>query len=242
MITDQRRESSPNGEKEIKCQREKLRARLNDWRSIQTNFIPTINEFLSHSSTKNPEEEKLYLPSDFLSSQRTNLGLNQLAHGESQLREGAAFDALARVQTAVKVIVVLRDRKKKDAHGQEKHTRALSKIHLAESKRDHAMSEYNRSRQALIALDVVDAGTVFPALSLQDTFRKSTLSKRSVGDSRRTDGVIWTYGGINGQPRHSSSNATSTADPTTEAMLENIPPSGTQGSKAKKRMSPDSPI
>lgn len=236
MIADEHRESSPGGEKDIKRQREKLRARLDDWRSIQSNFIPTIDEFLSQSATKHPEEEKLYLPSDFLSSQRTHLNLNQLAHGESQLREGAAFDALARVQTAVKAIVVLRDRKKKDAHGQEKHTRALSKIHLAESKRDQAMNEYNRSRQALIALDVVGASTAFPVLSIQDTFRKSTLIKRSVGDSRRTDGVIWTYGGVDGQPRRSSGDSMSTANPVTEVILENIPPSGTQVSKAKKRM------
>lgn len=213
-----------------------MRSRLNDWRSIQINFIPTIDEYLATSTTKNPEEEKLYLPSDFSSVQRASLNLEKLAHGESQLREGAAFDALARVQTAVKVIVVLRDRKKSDAYGQEKNTRALSKIHLAEAKRDLAMNEYSHSRQALIALDVPEAASDFPALSLKDTFRKSTLIKRSVGDSRRTDGVIWTYGGVNGQPRHAvADDGMPTAGPAEGERLEEGPSSGTQVSKAKKR-------
>lgn len=234
-IVNERLKPSPGVEKEIKGQREKLRSRLNDWRTIQTTFIPTIDEYLMTSVTKNPEEEKLFLPSDFSMVQRTHLGIVELAQAESQLREGAAFDALSRVQTAVKVIVVLRDRKKKDAHGQEKHTRALSKIHIAEAKRDLAMNDYNRSRLALIALDTPDADTAFPLLSLKDTFRKSTLIKRSVGDSRRTDGVMWTYGGVNGKPRRAAADDNQTAVET--SLIQPEPLSGTQVSKSKKRMS-----
>ena len=48
----------------------------------------------------------------------------------------------------------------------------------------------------MIALGMVEedgANSPFPRLEVKDTFMKSTSQRRQLGDSRHTDGMLWSF-------------------------------------------------
>jgi hypothetical protein len=156
--------------------------------------MPMVADEVQHSIQKSKlaEEETLCLPSDFTADQRSALGLVDLAADEVALREGGAFDAIRKVQSMAKALSALGSDKKKHARGQVLNTRAISKIRDLEAKRNEAIIEYNSARKALISLnqDKETTDARFPILSIHDTFRKSPIDKRQLGDTWRT-GRAW---------------------------------------------------
>src|SRR6266567_8598284 len=82
--------------------------------------------------------------------------------------------------------------KKAHAYGQERHTKAASQIEDTNSRQQAAIGDYLSIRKSLIALGMTEEDPRFPPLSIEDTKRLSTNSKRAVGDSRCLDGKIWT--------------------------------------------------
>ena len=141
------------------------------------------------------EHECLFLPSDFPRGQdRQAAEAVALGVEEAKLREGEAFDALRAIQSAVKTMTALQDKKRKDSRGQAQNTRSSNYIREAQSRRDHHMAVYNSARRAMIALGSVsqdDPQSPFPPLELKDTFMKSRQKGRALGDSRRTEGMLW---------------------------------------------------
>lgn len=139
------------------------------------------------------EEEKLFLPSDFVLGERQSLRLTTLAINETRLREGQAFDALLKICGHVKCINSMWHRKAKDVRGVSAHTRSLECIRDAESRRDAQVMLYEAARQALIRLDVMDDSkdAQFPKLEQDDMARHSTEARRQTGDSKRHDGRLW---------------------------------------------------
>jgi hypothetical protein len=110
------------------------------------------------------------------------------------LREGQAFDALRAIQSAVKSLTALQDRKRKHARGQAENTKSGNYIREAQGRRDHHMATYTSARCALICLGMLsddDPHSSFPPLALEDTFMKSRRRGRGLGDSHRTDGRLW---------------------------------------------------
>lgn len=160
--------------------------------------MPKASDWLSRLCPGEVENEKLYLPSDLSTVEREADGVAVLGGEEAKLREGEAFDALHAIRTAVKAVVAMRDRKRRDARGQAENTRSGRYIRDAEVRRDRHMETYAAARNAMLALGSIDADNVsnspFPPLALQDTFMKSRQRKRGVGDSRRTDGALWRMG------------------------------------------------
>ena len=217
--------------------RQKLRSRIDKWRTTQKSLMETIGDHvasqtLEGSTLDAPEEEKLFLPSDFNAAQRVRFGIAHLAEIERRLQEGTAFDALQTLRTIVKVIVVLRAQKKKNEAGQTQHTRALTKIEDVEARRDLAMADYNESRIRLIALGLAENDPVFLPLNLADTYRKPTHLRRAVGDSQRPDGTLWTITGVS-----LGSRAPALApDPSGPASATQPHQIGTQGARRKPRL------
>jgi hypothetical protein len=163
------------------------------------------------------ESETLYLPSDFPFSERDAYDLAFLGGEERKLREGEAFDSLLLIQTAVKTTVALRDRKHRHARGQAENTRSGILIRNAEAQRDLHMETYNVARSSMIALGFLgseESLSSFPPLTLEDTFMKSQQRKRGLGDSHRTDGLLWHMGGV------SKSSGPSLPTPTTNGESE----------------------
>jgi hypothetical protein len=176
--------------------------------------MPKAGDAVIRQAPCEVEREKLWLPSDFPFSEREALDLAILGGEETKLREGEAFDALLLIRTAVKTVVALRDRKTKNARGQAENTRSGILIKNAEGQRDLHMQTYNFARSAMITLgflDPRDTLSPFPPLTLEDTFMKSRQRKRGLGDSHRTDGLLWHIGGIVADSKSGSSTTTGAA-------------------------------
>jgi hypothetical protein len=180
-------------------------SRIDKWRSIQAKVIPQVADDVARQSILGkaadcPEDATLFIPSDYETHALVKLDMVALGRVERQLREGAAFDAIRAVQNIVKTIGALESDKKKNVFGQVGTTRARANVTDAEFRRDLAISNYNASRVAMVALGLPKDDTGFPLLSLHDTFRRPTHLKRRVGDSKTSDGRIWTTG-VNGGHR-----------------------------------------
>ena len=161
--------------------------------------MPSVGDAVIRLPPCEVESETLFLPSDLRPSQRDALDFAILGGEERKLREGEAFDSLLLIQTAVKTVVALRDRKSKHARGQAENTRSGILIRNAEAQRNLHMETYNFARSSMIALgflDTEDSFSSFPPLTLEDTFMKSRQRKRGLGDSHRTDGLLWHMGDI----------------------------------------------
>jgi hypothetical protein len=211
---------------EIVKRREKLEARLAPWRREQREIMPAIGDRVASQSATSPpclvENEKLFLPSDLTAAERGELGLKSLGIEEARWREGQAFDALRGIRTIVKAIRALRDRKEKNERQQKQNSRAGDHINDAVRRREFRMATYDAARQAMISLDSMSQGpdSAFPPLSVDDTFMKSVVKKRQLGDSRFTDGQLFTVGSGATQPSIQPigvSPALETGGPSTDA-------------------------
>lgn len=168
--------------------------RLNVWHHEQAQVMPSILQFAQAQVDVDIEHEILWMPSDFTLDQRRALDLVGLGEDEARLREGEAFDAVRGVRTLVKTIQAHRNFKSRNVRQQEANTRALKQIAEMKEKLDREMGTYEWARQALIRLGENGSDRNqerFPQLTDRDTWRKPTQSKRSLGDSRHTDGKIW---------------------------------------------------
>ncbi|KAJ7743519.1 hypothetical protein DFH07DRAFT_777435, partial [Mycena maculata] len=123
----------------------------------------------------------------------------------TDLREGAAYDALASVKVVAKALVTLRDRKRKNDSGVYKNTISQKQINDTERRRDLHIAHYMAARQALMNLDQGNASQ-FPPLEVKDTFLKSRSLRRQLGDSRITDGTVWAQAGISAGPSTASTS------------------------------------
>ncbi|KAJ2913528.1 hypothetical protein MD484_g6884, partial [Candolleomyces efflorescens] len=137
-------------------------------------------------------DEKLFLPSDLSASQRSRYEMTELTQIELKLREGALFDHVQAVQEIAKVLSI--DLQvKRVARGVKANTRSMNILQGVQRSRDAAIKNYNRNRNALIALGTPTEK--FPPMTEADTRRKPTNTKRQVGDSRRGDGITWALTG-----------------------------------------------
>ncbi|KAJ7867828.1 hypothetical protein B0H13DRAFT_1897416 [Mycena leptocephala] len=107
---------------------------------------------------------------------------------EARWREGQAFDTLRALQNVVRSLDQLRRRKFKQDRLQKQNTRALDHVDEAIKRRDYHMESFNIARLAII---VLSGSSNFPLLTEDYLFMKSVQQKRQVGDSKRTDGLLW---------------------------------------------------
>ncbi|KAJ7694331.1 hypothetical protein B0H17DRAFT_1199206 [Mycena rosella] len=89
------------------------------------------------------------------------MALVDLGVEEERWQEGQAFDPLRALQNIVKALSALRNRKVKNERKQKQNTVSLS------------------------------GSPTLPPLIEDDLFMKSVQQKRHVGDSKRTDGLLW---------------------------------------------------
>jgi len=144
--------------------------------------MPQVGEYvqwqvLSSQCPNEVECEILFLLSNFPLATQVKLNLTSLGEYQRWLLEGAACDVIHRIQTIVKLHLALRQDKKKNARGQAMNTKATD-VNLL------AIKDYNALRQAMIALGLSQDDSMYPPLSIEDTFRKSTHVKHAVGDSQ----------------------------------------------------------
>ena len=170
------------------------------------------------------EDTNLQLPSDFTMKQRQILRLDKLAREEKLLREGELADGLASIRSVAQSLSCTRARKRKHARHQGPNTRANSSIEALEAKRSLEIELYNHARERLLKL--VDDDERFPPLTVADTYRKPTETKRLLGVSRIPDGKVWTI---------NAKGVVNARDSTPWKVGSSIPPSERRGGGKGKR-------
>ncbi|KAJ7018652.1 hypothetical protein C8F04DRAFT_1198692 [Mycena alexandri] len=214
------------GQRAVATQREKLRTRIGGFRKIQSTLTPAVIEVLGEDEACEVEVERLGLPSEFEEQTvRVKLNLVAMAGLEGRLREGAAFDALHKIQTVAKALVSMSDRKKKNDSGVAKNTISSTMINDTIERRDTHIQSYMMARRAMIVLKYANE-TEFPPLKAEDTYMKSR-NKRELGASRKVD-PTWTRTGVRAEARLPIPASTSTT-PTSTAPA----PGATQMTKRK---------
>jgi hypothetical protein len=176
--------------KEISTRTSKLRDQISTFRQDQKRFMPKAGDKVSAQTSAGPaiEDEKLFLPSDLTELERQNIDVVALGIEESKWREGQVFDVLRALQHIVKALSSFRKRKLKHDRQQKQNSRAGDQITELTKRQSQHMETYNIARQAVISLN---GSTQFPLLTEADLFMKSVQQKRHVGDSKRTDGLLF---------------------------------------------------
>ncbi|KAL0562498.1 hypothetical protein V5O48_019589, partial [Marasmius crinis-equi] len=88
--------------KDIEQRRDRLSKRMKALRALQAKHMEAIESDVLQQAACEPETERVFLPSDFTSKQRTAKNLEGLADVERELREGELFDAIEEVRQAAK--------------------------------------------------------------------------------------------------------------------------------------------
>jgi hypothetical protein len=200
---------------EVEKRRERLRMRIENWRDLQKDLTPQLGDLVAQQAIQKktanaPEEEVLYIPSDFTGAERIKYDLVKLGEQERHFLEGTAFDYISKVKTITKTFFASHANKKAQGYSQQTHTRSITEIEDIEECQTAAIFDYSVTRNAMISLGMSEHDPCFPPLSKEDTYRKPTHLKRAVGDSRRNDGALWSAG-VTGGVSHvvGSSSATS---------------------------------
>ncbi|KAK1230542.1 hypothetical protein PQX77_006367 [Marasmius sp. AFHP31] len=157
--------------RDIEERRERLKARVKIWRKLQSELMPKVEGDVLKQGACDTEKEVLFLPSDYNEVQRKEKDLESLAELEKTLREGELYDAIEEVCQSSKNQSIIRDQK-------DKNDWLLCCI-----------DDYNHARRSLHALG---SGLDLPEMKEEDTYQKSTVHKRGLGDSWRTDGQLYT--------------------------------------------------
>ncbi|KAJ6481348.1 hypothetical protein DFH09DRAFT_950853, partial [Mycena vulgaris] len=145
------------------------------------------------------ELDKLFLPSDFTSAERAELGLEALGAEELKLRHGQANDALCSLREHIQHSQALRQHKNARNNavwGQAKNTRAVKKIRDIQTRIKKYVKKYRHTRNAMIAIgcDPQDPKFGFPELKDEDLYTKRVDEPHNVGDGAKTEGWIWRQG------------------------------------------------
>ncbi|KAL0562908.1 hypothetical protein V5O48_019170, partial [Marasmius crinis-equi] len=175
---------------DIRDRRERLVTRIKAFRKLQVNLMPYVEVDVLKQEASEPEKECLFIPSDYSDSlERQEKGLQSLVELERTLRQGELYDAIEDVRQAAKNQSIVRDQKNKNDRGTKANTRSLLQLKTIYVDLLCCINDYNSTRKALCALG---DGLDLPEMTEQDTYRKSTVHKRGLGDSRRTDGQLYT--------------------------------------------------
>ncbi|KAF9471181.1 hypothetical protein BDN70DRAFT_998707 [Pholiota conissans] len=180
--------------------RKRLRGRIDEWRKSQQDLLGgiltnlqslSISQSLSESTVDKPECESLYLPSSLTATQ---IDEYDLLSKPSTLRQGMMYDAIRAIHLLRKACDALNWDSHKNARGQLEKTRAGEKVLIPEKKIAAEIANYNACRVALVALGGTTYAEMLPTMTVQDTYRKSTHTRREPGDSKLNNGRIYNTG------------------------------------------------
>ncbi|KAJ7755315.1 hypothetical protein DFH07DRAFT_743385 [Mycena maculata] len=180
-------------------EQQRLGADLKKWHQQQQHICPQVVPYVISEPDKPSQWEKLFLPSDFTSSERTKLGLETLGAEELKLRQGEANDALRSLREHIQHSQALRQHKNAHSnavHGQEKNTGAVQKIKDVQTKIQSYVNKHRQARTAMIALgcNPQDPKFGFPELRDEDLYTKNVDQPHNLGDGGKVEGGIWRQG------------------------------------------------
>lgn len=136
-----------------------LRKRVNIFRKLQTEYMPSLRHVLRDPSVLDDVQDihaeriRLYLPSELSGgSHRDRACTNGLPAVEERLREAAARDSLNQLRRILRTRTYLNKWRVHNVNGQRMSTRARSLQHRVDIKVHEAKSRYRHARKALLAL------------------------------------------------------------------------------------------
>lgn len=156
-------------------ERAQLWRKIEKLRVMQKDIMPQVESQVIDQHTKMklkdlPEQEVLFLPSDFTENNRLSLGLVEMAEDQRKLVEGAANDAILRVQKLAKVLSNTHSAKKTEGSGQAHQMRATATETEVVFRLDLAIKDYNHLRELLRKLGLSDSDLVYRPLTVEDTY------------------------------------------------------------------------
>jgi hypothetical protein len=211
MIEENKTHPLISTKKDIKVTQDDLTKRMEKWKDLQALHMPRVKDHVLAQNPTGVDDENLFLPSYFGNTDRVQLDLTELASEEAKLREGHVYECILQLRRVMKSLSVMQKLRRKNKNSQRESARLHRLRNSVELMRDRILEIYNSSRMALESHRVPGSDTeeLFPPLSLDDLYRKSTLDKRVRGDTFRPDGSLWGLGEF----KLSSITATSITSP-----------------------------
>jgi hypothetical protein len=144
------------------------------------------------------EREDLFLPSGFSEEERLEFDLVKLAELEAGLWVGHASECILQLRSIGKTISAFQNIRDKEPGSQRVGTKRTTRFQHLQFLQSRILTNYEDSRKALESLGkLTTLGDRFPHLTHADLFRKSTQHKRALGDTHRTDGMLY---GLDARP------------------------------------------
>ncbi|TEB25867.1 hypothetical protein FA13DRAFT_1796169 [Coprinellus micaceus] len=216
--------------------RSQLHTAIKCFHDIQASVTPQVTkdlaEMKSSVANSHPEKQCLYLPSDYDEANRTKRDLTELGTMEYQILEGAAYDALKRLRTIVRLLSTLRKDENNNSYGQARHMKSKTQIIDATLKRDTCMKQYKHLHKCLISLGLPRDDPTLHKLTLASLNHKLTTATRETGNTYKADGLLWASGKIQKgddqskkkprvEPKASQPTQSSLTNPNTTPMPDN---------------------
>jgi hypothetical protein len=175
----------------------KLLGWMEDWTEAGEKFLPPPDHLVS-GTYKDITNAVIYLPSDLLPSQIKKENLGHLLQQEVDLRVAQLHGFRSAIRGAVKAVNSAEQSKASTARGQRPNTKANDQIRTLDHLKASLVNSHNEAFKRLVQIgkrmgEKYHNG--FQLLEEKDLRRKWTLGGRQLGDSRRSDGSLWTGAG-----------------------------------------------
>jgi small-conductance mechanosensitive channel len=177
--------------------RKKLLARIEEWVEGAEKFVQ-VPEDIARQIYKDVTSATIYLPSQLDRSQIKVENLSPLLQQEVEFQIAQLHGLRSQLRGAVKAVNAAEQTKASTARGQRPNTKANAQIRALDHCRDPLLNSHNKALNRLQEISKKmneDYNEGFTELREQDLHRKWTMGGRQVGDSRRTDGSLWTGAG-----------------------------------------------
>lgn len=174
---------------------EQLRNRLGEHLSTLLRVCPELQE-ADLVRGQPPTTQKLYLPSDFIDTDRSKYKLEKIAEKEAQIQIAEAHDALRRLRNSLGLKALLLQSQKKHVRGYEQITKARGSVVIAERGIKRQAEAYKRAWNSICLLDVA-VGPDKPAGDLRPLLDRDIVPLRDFSDDRRyvgdNEGIPWIW-------------------------------------------------
>jgi hypothetical protein len=170
----------------------KLHQDLIDWRKLQYEYCPFLNDCIDAVDPNTPELTNLFLPSSFQGS--SDHGVTELAKLEYELRLGQAYDALDEVRTKIKIFNANLAFKKDNVFGQRPNTRAQQYLKTLSADKVNAADKYRQARQALLNLGLSKDDQSLRPLHDHELWGKNASCLARLGDTKKEEPWFWAVG------------------------------------------------
>ncbi|KAH9911810.1 hypothetical protein B0H21DRAFT_714219 [Amylocystis lapponica] len=175
--------------------RKRLEGAFTKWRSIQLKHYPALQPHVARTMKVAAEDQKLWLPSDFLSdAERIQVGIHSLTSFKRALREAEANDALHSVKEVLKREALSTKFKQNHICGQKDCTRANDVIRAHVATKRKVAAKYREARTALLRLGHSENTGELPELTDDDLRIKWMDTRVSLGDGMKAESWIWMQG------------------------------------------------